>query len=261
MFTRNKAATGGGMCNVVSSPRVTNCIFTLNTGSGAGIYNDYSSPVVTNCTFNGNRGSHGGGIYSYYYSNATVTNCILRGDTPDEFVNSNQSVPSIRFSDVQGGLPVGVVDGGGNIDLDPMFVRLPNPGPDGTWDGVEDDYGDLRLRAGSPCINAGDPGFVAQPGETDLEGHARVLCRRVDMGAYEFGIGDYDCNQGVDLTDFASWSSCMTGPSTADTAVPHAATADTAVPHDPGCEAFDFDGDADVDFRDFAVWQNAFTGE
>ncbi len=23
------------------------------------------------------------------------------------------------------------------------------------------------------------------------------------MGAYEFGIGDYDCNDAVDMTDFA----------------------------------------------------------
>jgi hypothetical protein len=142
---------------------------------------------------------------------------------------------------VQGGLPVGAVDGGGNIDLDPMFVRPPDPGPDGTWDGVDDDYGDLRLQAGSPCIDAGDPGFVAQPGETDLEGHARVLCGQVDMGAYEFGIGDYDCDQTVDLTDFANWSACMTGPQSG--------------PFDPGCEAFDFNADGVVDLLDFATFQ------
>lgn len=77
---------------------------------------------------------------------------------------------------------------------------------------MDDDYGDLRLQAGSPCIDVGDPAFVAQPGETDLEGHARVLCGRVDMGAHEFGIGDYDCNQTVYLTDFAAWPGCMTDP-------------------------------------------------
>ena len=57
-----------------------------------------------------------------------------------------------------------------------MFVRPPDSGPDGAWDGVDDDYGDLRLQGGSPCINAGDPDFTPQPGETDLDGHARVLC-------------------------------------------------------------------------------------
>ena len=126
-----------------------------------------------------------------------------------------------------------------------MFVRPPDPGPDGTWDGEDDDYGDLRLQAGSPCINAGDPGFVAQPGETDLEGHARVLCGRVDMGAYEFGIGDYDCDHTVNLNDFSAWASCMNGPHSG--------------PYAPGCESFDFDGDGDVDLLDFAAFQRVLT--
>ena len=37
----------------------------------------------------------------------------------------------------------------------------------------------------SPAIDAGDPSFVADPGETDLDGGARVLGPRVDMGADE----------------------------------------------------------------------------
>ena len=48
-----------------------------------------------------------------------------------------------------------------------------------------------RLAPGSPCIDIGDPGFVPEPNATDREGHARVLCGQVDMGAYEYGIGDF----------------------------------------------------------------------
>ena len=59
-------------------------------------------------------------------------------------------------------------------------------------EGANDDYGDLRLQPGSLCINAGDPAFEPEPGETDLAGYPRVFCGRVDMGAYEFGIGDFD---------------------------------------------------------------------
>ena len=158
-------------------------------------------------------------------------------------MNFNVSVLAIRFSDVQGGLPSDSVNQGGNIALDPMFVRSPYPGPDGLWDGVGDDYGDLRLQTGSPCINGGDPDFIPADGETDLDGHARVLCGRVDMGAYEFGIADHDCDQQVDLTDFAAWESCMLGPDDA--------------PPDNGCEAFDSNLDLDVDLRDFAVLQNS----
>jgi hypothetical protein len=166
----------------------------------------------------------------------------------------NDYPATIRFSDVQGGLPEGGVDGGGNFPFDPLFARAADPGPDGTWDGVDDDYGDLRLQAGSPCIDAGDPGFVAQPGETDLEGHARVRCGRVDMGAYEYGIGDYDCDRVADLADFSSWQACMTAPSHMDAFHSTFDIRQSTI----GCEAFDFDGDGDVDLLDFGGFQRIF---
>ncbi len=43
----------------------------------------------------------------------------------------------------------------------------------------------LRLGAGSPAIDAGDPAFTPASGETDLEGRARVVGPLVDIGAYE----------------------------------------------------------------------------
>jgi probable HAF family extracellular repeat protein/parallel beta-helix repeat protein len=46
--------------------------------------------------------------------------------------------------------------------------------------------GDYHLLPGSPCINAGDPDYVAGPNETDLDGLPRVIGGRIDMGAYEF---------------------------------------------------------------------------
>jgi hypothetical protein len=49
-----------------------------------------------------------------------------------------------------------------------------------TW--VEGDY---HLLPDSPCIDAGDPGYVAEPNETDLDGKPRIINGRIDMGAYE----------------------------------------------------------------------------
>jgi len=237
---------GGGMANLYGSPTVTACKFSGNTAGqwGAGMYNDHSYPTVRTCTFSGNVAtSTGGGVYNIH-SSPILSHCIFWGDNPDEIAVGTQSAPNVRFSDVQGGLPIGAINTGGNINSDPKFVRMPSPGPDGMWNGVNDNYGDLHLRATSPCINTGDPGYAVQPGETDLDGHARVLCVRVDMGAYEFGIGDYDCNRIVDLTDFGAWDYCVTGPSET-----------TAAPLGIGCAAFDFNADFAVDLLDFAGFQ------
>ncbi len=235
-FIGNSAGEkGGGMYSIVSSPTLTGCILVGNTADeGAGIYNGPDSDLtLVACTLTANTANtSGGGMYNEY-SDPRITNCILWGDTPDEVV-ADSGNPSLSYTDIDGGWP-----GEGNIDADPLFVD-----PDGPDDvpGTEDD--NLRLSPGSPCINTGDPGYVPEPGETDLDGHARVLCERVDMGPYEFGIGDYDCDQAVDLTDFANWESCFTGPA--------------AGPCPEGCEAFDFDFDSDVDLEDFGGFQPVF---
>ncbi|MCC6850009.1 MAG: chromate efflux transporter [Deltaproteobacteria bacterium] len=45
--------------------------------------------------------------------------------------------------------------------------------------------GDFHLGAGSPAIDAGDPGYTPAPGEVDLDGAARKNGPRVDCGADE----------------------------------------------------------------------------
>jgi hypothetical protein len=72
-----------------------------------------------------------------------------------------------------------------NLNADPLFVRNPNPGPDGNWGTVDDDYGDLHLRSGSPAINTGSNAAVPTGTTTDLAGNPRLVGSRVDLGAYE----------------------------------------------------------------------------
>ena len=55
---------------------------------------------------------------------------------------------------------------------------------------VDPAAGDFHLRAGSPAVDAGDPTFVAAPGETDLDGAPRVSGGRVDIGADELTCGN-----------------------------------------------------------------------
>ena len=70
------------------------------------------------------------------------------------------------------------------------------------------------------------------------------------MGAYEFGIGDYDCDSAVDLVDYESWPACMTDPIAAPT------TKGSGYPF-PECVAFDFDANLSIDLADFAGFQEA----
>jgi hypothetical protein len=49
--------------------------------------------------------------------------------------------------------------------LDPLFVAAPNPGPDGAWETVDDDFSGLVLQSTSPAIDNGIAQYVATNGE------------------------------------------------------------------------------------------------
>ncbi len=188
---------GGGMYNYSSSsPALTNCTFSGNSandpygeGNGGGMYNFSSSPRLTNCTFSGNSASkYGGGIYNRSSSSPKLTNCIIWGSGSSPIYNDS-STPVITNSDIQGGWT-----GTGNLNSDPLFARNPSPGPDTVWGTADDDYGDLRLQASSPCIDAGSNSLVPAGITTDLAGNSRFFNipgvrdpgAIVDMGAYEY---------------------------------------------------------------------------
>jgi hypothetical protein len=59
----------------------------------------------------------------------------------------------------------------GDVSVDPLFVA--------------DEFGDVHLKAGSPCIDAGLDSVV-QAGWTDLDGEIRSQGAHVDIGADEF---------------------------------------------------------------------------
>jgi hypothetical protein len=227
-FIGNTAGEGGGMYNAASSgPTVVNGLFSGNavpTNGGAMAVVQGSSAVVENCVLWGNTANAvqggGGGVRIAVDSSVAMTNCILWGNAApvgdgDEILNIGTST-TIRYCDIQGcggsgagwDLALGI-DGGGNVDADPLFVDA--PGTDGT-PGTQDD--NLRLQAGSPCIDAGDStavpadvldldgdGDTSEPIPTDLAGAARLIDDPtttdtgnplgsgpiVDMGAFEVG--------------------------------------------------------------------------
>jgi len=206
IFTNNSAEFGGGISNILvireSRPILTNCTFSGNSARrrGGGMFNVGPpgseikiGPTLINCTFTGNLalGDHiasGGGMYNDEGHYTTVINCIFWNNV--SYGISGSSV-DVTYSDIEGGW-----SGQGNIDTDPCFVSPgywadtndpnisaePND-PNAVW--IDGDY---HLIPGSPCIDAGDPNYVAGPNETDLDGRPRVIGSRIDMGAYETPI-------------------------------------------------------------------------
>ncbi|MCK4887758.1 MAG: right-handed parallel beta-helix repeat-containing protein [Planctomycetes bacterium] len=180
IFSNNEAdERGAGMYNIdSSSPILTNCLFTggLSEGQGTGMCNiDSSNPILINCTFTANSSDYpyGATIYNNQ-SSPIITNSILWGNVDE--IYSVGGTPIVTYSDVQGGW-----EGVGNIDIDPLFADA--NGPDGIV-GSEDD--NLRLSAGSLCINAGDNSAVTVAG--DINGNTRIIDGTVDMGAYESNL-------------------------------------------------------------------------
>ncbi len=225
IFISNSAVLGGAIAsaNSKSCPTITNCLITANSAlaGGGGIYLNGASPTIANCVINGNTAPEGGaiyshnignpvisgctvsqntasvsaaGIYCYKASNVTINNSILWGNSaahaPEILVGNLGAATSIRISycDIQDRDESVIYDSGctvnwgeGNIDIDPDFVETADLSSSEIFTGS-----DHHLIKDSPCVDAGDPGFIAGPDETDIDGNPRILGMKIDIGADEF---------------------------------------------------------------------------
>jgi hypothetical protein len=235
-FWGNIGREGGGIANgAESSPIIDNSVFIqciADTKGGAISNYLRSNPVIANCTLASNFANSVGGVMSWDESEASIVSTILwRNLDPRGYIEGAQvwvveeGIVGVNHSCIMGWS--GVHGGEGNIGDDPLLIQ------------IRGDLPDLRLSPQSAAINSGDPNFTPDPAARDLDGHYRRLCDRVDMGAYEFGQGDYDCDDLVDLTDLAFWGDCASGPAGA---------------FPDGCDAFDFDIDGDSDLEDYAAF-------
>lgn len=263
-FESNSARNGGGIYNEQASPRIRNSIFdgnfsTTTTGQGGGMYNTSASPQITDSLFVNNAARLGGAMRNLSNSNPLLTNVTVTNndatgsgtggglsnagtsptvrssifwnntdatgtDASSQIADSGAGGANVRFSDVQGGWTGA---GNDNINQDPLFLNPANQ--------------DFRINGQSPCANTGDPFFNPANDATDLDHQARELCGLIDMGAYESGDGDADCDDVVDLFDIDEYNLCVTGPDNGPVA--------------NDCVMFDFDGDDDIDYADAAgLW-------
>jgi hypothetical protein len=155
-FDRNQAhEAGGGVYSDGGDLTVSNCKFVDNVaegswegpfvnpeatiGEGGALYLKYrASCEMVNCTLTGNRAYEaGGGLWLYNDDHiVTLTNCILwnnraaLSESGDEIENYRQyeNSPVISHCDIAGCGGSGAgwnasmgIDGGGNIDADPLF--------------------------------------------------------------------------------------------------------------------------------------------
>jgi len=264
VFENNTGFEGGGISSWGGIPTIRDCQFIDNTAPdrGGGLFFWGSSrPVVLNCILVGNIssgvapsvGGWGGGVAAGDNSVVTLTNCTLTenlavnsaggygteissgvDDTiltnsifwnnfPNQINRTGGGIVIVGSSCIQGGWGG---PGSNNISANPLFIDAANA--------------NVRLQAGSPCIDVGDNSVVTV--STDLDGGPRIVLGTVDMGAYEFG---FDCNgpagdgDSDGIPDENDNCPCYPNP----TQEFHPA---------------DFDEDCDVDGVDFSFFASAF---
>lgn len=195
VFLRNSADAGGGI-SINGNAVVINCQFLGNSSrAGGGAFTGAYAQDFVGCSFVGNQAEYGGGIYA---NTGQLINCTFVANTKIGIFFSGAYVRAVncivwsadagvagweKAFDIQASL----------VNIDPRFVREPNAGLDRKWGTVDDDFGDLRTRIGSPCFDGGDNSAVPAGVTTDLAGNPRfvdVPGQRdpgaiVDVGAYE----------------------------------------------------------------------------
>ncbi|MBU0716033.1 MAG: hypothetical protein KJ964_11805 [Verrucomicrobia bacterium] len=152
-----------------------NCLIAGNTNNwcGGAVFLWGSSIKLNGCTVAGNNSgaSKGGGIYFLSCNPATLTNCIVWGNTTtDSSSNFYFESSTTNFSYTCSGP---VQTGTGNTNSDPLFVGAA--------------AGNYRLTANSSCVNKGTYQSW-MTGAADLDGHRRLdkFSGIVDIGCYEY---------------------------------------------------------------------------
>jgi outer membrane protein assembly factor BamB len=196
----------GIVCNNNSSPTIRNnlifgCGYNGPSTGTALVVAEGCHPVIAFNTMSDNYG-----IESFYINNSTgfsglISHCIIYGNEDYDLAVTHDSMMaagSIEYCDIgkvnYDWLGGAEVDEYGNFSKPPRFVRQASDGGDGWFDNPDTEdvdesanniQGDRHLSNESPCINAGDPNYVAWEGQMDWDGQGRIISDRIDIGVDE----------------------------------------------------------------------------
>lgn len=176
----------GAGSGVHNCPTVTDCVFINNSATAAAFSRDFAM-TVTNCVFFGNPGP---AVYVRgAAASCTIHNSIFWQNADETEAGTlkvhpgNPGTISIDHSFIQG--LTGALGGVGNIGAypynDPFFVDA--VGPDNQAGSGDED---LRLSAGSPCIDAGVNSVVPGAVSVDIDLNPRF---QDDTGTIDTGVG------------------------------------------------------------------------
>ncbi len=191
------AGGGGGIYCAMCFATITNTIITGNTaiGDGGGVYTEGGNPTITNSLISGNTAdSVGGGVYSTW-SSPTITNSTIAGNTAANVAGGayfgGESTPTVTNSVVwDNGSEQFYIDGSSTLvvsysNIQGGWVGTANIDDDPLF--VDPDNDDYRLSPGSPCIDAANNAAVPKGIGTDLDGNSRFVD---DPATKDTGNGD-----------------------------------------------------------------------
>ncbi len=141
------ATGGGGMFLYDANPTLTDVIISGNMADphGGAMYLDNSNPTLNHVTISGNFAPSGFyGIFLSDSSGFTMTNSILWPDGLGSSVYNSYNFSTINYSNITHAVGGEIMEGEGNINLDPLFCDADN--------------GDFTLAENSPCIGTGQDG-------------------------------------------------------------------------------------------------------
>ena len=174
---------GGVAADEASDVRAVSSLFAGNaagsSGGGAGV-REAGKLTLINATVVANEAPDGGGISAFRNGQANVYNSILwdnyaTGSGRDQILISSTSGADYASSNIKGAV---LEDSSANLNEYPGFRTPISPRSAPTVEG------DFRLQNISPVVDQGDPSFLPEGAEEDLEGFPREQAS-VDIGAYE----------------------------------------------------------------------------